>query len=340
VWVGTRAFYPLVAFLAVRYMPKYGNPTSVWPWYDLWTRFDGVRYLEIATQGYSARYLGPAGWFPGYPLLTKLLQPFFPPAVAAVLVSNLCFLGALFCLYHLFRMDLDERQTRLSLLFVALFPTAFLSTCLYSESTFLLFTSACYLSFRKGWTKTALLLAGCAALTRPVGVVLLPCLLWERSRSGKLRKSGILLYSTAVLLPVAAFFCFLWVKVGDPLSYLHIQSSLSDNLAVGGFLSTGRELLWEHKVGLAFLALAMILVTVQWAWMRGGYRILSLGLLLMGFMHLQGGCMHRFMWVAFPLFRSLEPRLGKNGFRLALFLSYLLQLALFALWVQGYRTTY
>lgn len=341
VWFVTRLTYPICGLLSTYYLsPSPLRTTKSWPWYDLWNRFDGMQYLDIVSQGYYTKYLGPAGWFPGYPLLVKLFTPILDPLWAAVVVSNLCFLGALFCLYHLFRLDFNERASRRGVLLVALFPTAFLSTVVYSESTFLLFASASLLAVRKGWWKTALLAASYATLTRLVGVVLLPCLILERRARGKGGSMDAAASCLATLGPVLAFFLYLGHKVGDPWAYVSMQRYLGHLLGLAPWLASGRALLAEHYLGLGFTALALLLLLLSWSKSSWSHRLYSCGLLSAGLIHLQGVCMQRFMWVAFPLFGGLEERLGVGGFRALLLLSWLAQMLLFALWVQGYRTVY
>jgi hypothetical protein len=340
-WVGSRLWLwgvGLLAPLLVKAAPGFQPPFH--GWLGMFHRFDSVRYLEIAQQGYFMAAQGPGGWFPGYPLLIRLLGFFDVSLLAGVLVSNLAFLGALFCLYHLFRLDLEETATRRALLLLVAFPSAFLSSCIYSEASFLLFTSASVLALRRGhWLGSVLLAAGAAAI-RPQGCLLAPLLLWERWRSQEGHARAELAWIVLVPLTVLAFFAFLQRRLGYFLTYINIQRELGLQLGVGEALAQNRALLPEHQVGLAFLVLEVALLVWGWSAMRTGDRCYVLLCIAMALSHTQGLCTHRFMWVLFPLYYQPARQLTPRATGVVLLLGLLLQATLFMLWVQGYRTTY
>lgn len=306
---------------------------------SLFDRFDSLRYLQIAERGYFMAAQGPGGWFPGYPLLMRALAPLGGGLLAGVLVSNLSFLGALFCLYHLVRLDLDEVATRRVLMLLLVFPSAFLSSCVYSEATYLLFTSASVLAVRKGYWKGSIALAAGAALIRPQGCLLAPLLLWEHWR----RRGGLgfeVAWLALVPAAVLAFFFYLQSRVGYFLTYFYIQRELGLQLGIGAALSANRHLILEQKVGLAFLGLEFALLVWGWSKMRPGYRLYVVLAMAMALAHTQGLCTHRFMWVLFPLYYAPAERLSRPVLGVVLASSLALQGLLFALWAQGYRTTY
>src|SRR4030042_1077738 len=72
----------------------------------VWQRFDTLWYLRIAAQGY-APHDGSTVYFPLYPMLIRFLGTLFVGnyLLAALVISNLAFVGVLFCLYRL-----TERQ--------------------------------------------------------------------------------------------------------------------------------------------------------------------------------------------------------------------------------------
>lgn len=339
-WAATRLILPLIGYLAYLFLVPYPEAAQAHPnWLMMWDRFDSMRYLEIAQRGYFSTYVGPAGYFPGYPLLFKIISLGSGQLWAALLVSNLAFLGGLFCLYHLLLYDLPEPSCRRILVLVLVFPTAFLSACVYSESTFFLFTTASILAVRKGWWKSSVSLGCYAALTRPTGVLLAPVLLWERWKSGSKSWPGLGLLA---LLPltVVGFFGYLEYELGNFWLYHKTQTYLADFLGVGSHLMDGRPLKAEHYVGLGFLALEIVVVLIGWTRMRGSYRIYVALSMFMALYHTQGLCTHRFMLVLFPLFIVAEQRTPKRFYPLLVLLSLLGQWLLFALWVRGYRTTY
>lgn len=339
-WLASRCWLLAVGLAApAAIAPESGLAPSSDRVMALFDRFDAMRYIQIADRGYFMSAQGPGGWFPGYPLLMRVLSPLDDPLLAGVLVSNLSFLGALFCLYHLVRLDLDEAAMRRVLMLVLVFPSAFLSSCVYSEASFLLFTSASVLAVRKGYWKGAVALACGAALIRPQGCLLAPLLLWEYWQQ---RGRVTLDIAWLALVPsvVLGFFFFLQVRLGYFLTYVYIQRELGLQLGVGATLSAHRHLLLEQKVGLAFLLLELGLLLWGWKRMRPGYRAYIVLAMAMALAHTQGLCSHRFMWVLFPLYYAPAERLSGRATLVVLTLSLGLQALLFGLWVQGYRTTY
>ena len=140
-------------------------PLSVW---------DGGWYLWVAEEGYATRQAAAAFW-PLYPIamdggrrLTGL-----PHAGVGIIVSNIAFLGALIVLQRLVQIDYGEATARRTTWLLALSPTAFFFSAVYTESIFLLLTvSALLLGRTERWTSAALVTV-LATLTRSNGVVVL-----------------------------------------------------------------------------------------------------------------------------------------------------------------------
>jgi hypothetical protein len=138
-------------------------------------RWDSVWYLMIARNGYGTRHShAQAAFYPLYPLLMRVVGWVVgSPLVAGILVSLVCFLGALVLLHRLAALELGLRDARATVLLVAFFPTALFFSAVYSESLFLLVTVGAVLAARRGRWAWAGALGGLAALTRNSGVVLL-----------------------------------------------------------------------------------------------------------------------------------------------------------------------
>jgi hypothetical protein len=189
VWVflGVRTLLFVLSAVGVGLIPlPFDQPTSVpgWParppdrgWEAVFTateRQDALWYLRLATDGYREDDLS-AAFFPMYPAIvrTVALVPGVGPLGAALLVSNAAAFGALLMLHALTRLELGRAAARRTILFIALFPTAFFLLSPYSESLFLLLSvSAFWFGRRDRWGWAAVLGAS-AALTRSVGVLLL-----------------------------------------------------------------------------------------------------------------------------------------------------------------------
>jgi hypothetical protein len=158
----------------------------------VWQRFDTLWYVKIAAQGYSPQD-GSAVYFPFYPLLTKLLGKVFLDSylLAALLISNLAYVGVLFYLYKLVEMELGKAAARRSVLYLSVFPTAFFFLAAYTESLFLLLTLAAFYHARKTRWWLAGALGFLASLTRLQGIVLAIPLLYVYLRNREFRLSRL-----------------------------------------------------------------------------------------------------------------------------------------------------
>ncbi|HWK81766.1 MAG TPA: mannosyltransferase family protein [Thermomicrobiales bacterium] len=95
------------------------------------------------------------------------------PETIGYIVSNLAFFGALTMVYLIVSMDFSPSVAHRTLWAVALFPTSFFFTAVYTESLFLLLAvSALYAARRRMWWLAGLI-GLLAALTRSAGVMLL-----------------------------------------------------------------------------------------------------------------------------------------------------------------------
>ena len=153
---------------------------------DVWGHWDARWYISIIQGGYSLQ--GPVNsiesniaFFPLYPYLVKVLafpiDPHFdkigPILVVGALVSSVFLLAALYLLVKLIRLVLqDEEVAEKSVLYLLLFPTGFLFSALYTESTFLFFLVSAFYTARQGRWLLAGLSIALATLTRPIGVLI------------------------------------------------------------------------------------------------------------------------------------------------------------------------
>ena len=316
--------------------PVFDVDRGLW---GMWARFDSTRYLEIANSGYSLGYMGPAGWFPGYPVLVRLFHWWGDVLPSALLVSNLACLGALYFVFLLARMDFGESAAKKAILVYLAFPSAFLFSCVYAESTFLFFSCGAYWCLRTGRWRWAAVLLALATSTRMVGLALLPAFCWEAGQEYRDNPNRILSLTLAPAA-VVGFFWYLHVKLGNFFLYVKTQNVFGRTLGVWANYSKHGRLLLEHKVGLGFLALEGMMLAFLWKTLRPSYRIYVLFSLAMTLYHVQGLAAHRFTLVLFPLFIALGVRMSIRYLVPWIALSSLGQAMLFAAWVQGYTATY
>ncbi len=148
-----------------------------------WANFDGVHYLNIAGNGYSAN----ARFLPLFPLLIRFLSQIFGQTipfglgqfVSALILSNLFFLLSLIVFYELIRLDYPQKISFRSLIFLLIFPTSFFFVSIYAESLFLLLALLSFYAARKRSWLWAGVLGMLLAVTRLPGISILPALIYE-----------------------------------------------------------------------------------------------------------------------------------------------------------------
>jgi hypothetical protein len=176
-------------------VPGRAGPPAAQGWHnaiDATERQDAVWYLRLADEGWSTDDAS-AAFFPLYPLTVRAVAWVLPgdDLLAALLVSNLAFLGALLALFALTAESFGDRIARRAIVVAAIFPTAFFFLAPYTESLFLLLS---ILAFREArhdrWERVALF-GALAALARSVGVLLIPAFMVEAIWTGRSRGDGV-----------------------------------------------------------------------------------------------------------------------------------------------------
>jgi len=251
--------------------PYQGVEPIIGGWAELvlgvWQRFDTLWYLKIATHGYSPED-GSTVYFPLYPLLIRaggkiLLGNYL---LAALIISNLAYIGLLFYLYRLTTLLLEEETARRTVVYLAIFPTTFFFLAGYTESLFLLFTLAAFwYAHQKRWWLAGIL-GFLASLTRLQGVILiLPLLYFYFKRERQVRPTLLAFF----LIPLGtASFLFYQYSLGASLfdlyqSHLHAQFVLPwDNVIATAQKILSPEGTFINVVNLTmtfvFLAMAVI----------------------------------------------------------------------------------
>ncbi len=243
-FLSSRLVLQVVGVLARGVFGPFVKDHYVWRYHDsvgwdIWGVLDTGWYLSIVEQGYqlySAEHLaGEAvrmnhAFFPGYPVVVKLVATLVGhPLVAGVVVSNLCFLGALLLLWRITRDRLDAPSATAVVFIAAFFPGSYVFSAMYTESLFLVLMLGCvHYAMKDRWLMVGLLGALLTA-TRLVGlVVVLPLGLlyverhgWTALRQARswLRLSALALVPLGLLL----YMLFLHRLVGNPLSFIDVQ---------------------------------------------------------------------------------------------------------------------
>jgi Mannosyltransferase (PIG-V) len=198
-------------------------PTRAWdPVTDLvfgtFDRWDAEWFLRIARDGYDEV---SAAFFPLYPALVSLLGSSLVWGTLLSLVA--AGLGA-WCISEIAREKLGMDGARDTVLILALFPTAFVFTAVYSDGLFLFLSAASFLAAERSRPWLAGVAGGLAVATRSMGLALLPALaylLWPRSLRDSWRLAPLLLLPAAL----GAYALYLDREVGDAFAFTSAQSS-------------------------------------------------------------------------------------------------------------------
>jgi len=208
---------------------------------SVWLYWDAAHYTGIAQQGYTG--LPEAAFYPLFPLLERAVSLVTGGDVvlAGVIVANVSCLTAFALLRVLAEREAGRSIARRTLILVAAFPTSFFFAMAYSESLFLLLSVGVFLALHERRWLLAGGIAALAALTRPVGVLLLLPLLIEIARGMRVTPVGarwaMLARGVGALsLPVVGFVAFN-IYVG-----LHFGAHASTYDAEGG--GWGRQFSW------------------------------------------------------------------------------------------------
>jgi hypothetical protein len=241
VYLGVRLGLFLVGLLSTALLPR-NSVTDVpgWPatqpsegWHNVftaWERHDALWFLRIASTGYRQDDAS-AAFFPLYPLLSRGLANLVGNQwlLGAYLASNLALIVGLTVLYRLTALEHGDRTARRTVLYLAVFPTAFFLFAPYTESLFLALSVGCLYAARRSCWLLAGYLGAMASLTRSTGLLLVLPLAVEAVLQYRVRRKvpqllAGLAASASVSLGIAAYFLY-WRGLADWRRPLDVQGS-------------------------------------------------------------------------------------------------------------------
>ena len=226
--VVSRVGFVVLTIVATAFLHPFGQPPYATTFLEAWFRWDAVHYAEIARDGYTAS-MHNAAFFPLQPALLALAAPLFGDnlALTGIVLSNLCFFGALLGVGALASHDFDLAPARRAMLYFTIFPTALFFFAGYAESVFLALAVWCVVALRRGAWWQAGVLGLLAALTRQMGLFLVFPFAYAyaqqagwRLRAVRPNAGWILLIPAGLLL----FMGWLWRTLGDPLAFVHVET--------------------------------------------------------------------------------------------------------------------
>jgi len=190
----------------------------------VWGRWDAVHYIDIATVGYHGTDMA---FFPLYPLLIAVAAPLIGNhLIAGLLISNVALFFGLLFLYKLVEHEYDRTVARRAIFYISIFPTAIFFSAVYPESLFFMLTVASFYYMREHRWWLAGAIGFFAALTRVEGILLVVpfAMEWAAAYKNDLRQSLDRLAPIALIpLGVLLYMGYLWVLIGDPLYFSHVQ---------------------------------------------------------------------------------------------------------------------
>ncbi|PZR56039.1 MAG: hypothetical protein DLM50_09480 [Candidatus Meridianibacter frigidus] len=199
----------------------------------VWGRWDAVHYLDIATIGYHGT---DVAFFPLFPLLITMLGRLTGShLIAGLILSNVAFFFGLLYLYKWAEHEFDRGVARRAIFYISIFPTAVFFSAVYTESLFFALTVASFYYIREHKWLAAGIIGFLAALTRVEGVLLIVPFAMECYQSNRSSAVGILRPAISICLIPLGILCYmawLWVLVGDPLAFSHVQSHWNRHLAL------------------------------------------------------------------------------------------------------------
>jgi len=315
--------------------PGHWTPAPHSLFLGFWAKWDSQWYYWIVHEGY---WLNPSqrsnvAFFPLYPLLITLLKSFFGGDITqtGVVISHAAFLGALVSLYRLTELEFgDEAAAQRTIFYLALFPTSFFFSAMYTESLFLLLAvTSVYFARRRQWAVAAVM-GFFASSTRVVGVLIWGVVMWEWLRAqgwmleqvyrrtawrslwqGLQKNWPQVLVIAAIPLGLASYTAFLQLNFHDPLAFMTVQSAWGrHNVGPLAVISRDAAYLLHSTLGQGYLARLLnlsalgasgVLSLAVWRKLGFGYAAYTL---LVVFIPAASSSMSiiRFVLAGFPMF--------------------------------------
>ncbi|WP_427160550.1 mannosyltransferase family protein [Aliinostoc sp. HNIBRCY26] len=195
-----------------------------WHWgiFDAW---DGVHYRAIATTGYEFVNDGKQhnlAFFPLFPFSIKLLMQLgLSFEVAGLLINNLAFLAALYCLYLWLKEFYGIRVAQWGTAILCWYPASMFTGVIYTEGLYLFLSTATLRAFDTKKYSWMAIWGAMATATRPTGLALIPALIMAAIKE---RRNAIAyLASLATATGVLLFSLYCTIRFHDPLAFIAAQ---------------------------------------------------------------------------------------------------------------------
>ena len=302
------------------------------------TTWDGRWYEKIADHGYPIavphgewsagtghRVQSEVAFFPLYPMLIRLVDPFIPggSSTAGVVVTLVFGALATVLVWQLTAWVTDRDTANRAAVLFCFSPGAFVLSLVYAEALMLALGAACLLALLQRRWVAAGVLAGLAGATRPNASAFAVACLWTAGVAVWQRREWRALVAP-VLAPVGmvAFFAFLWWHTGEPGIWFRVQADGwgeevdfgQRNLSVAwAFLRDPLDHPNRLVIGLSLvlvLACVGLLVKSKLPGALNAYALTTLALVLTSHINARP----RFVFVAFPLVIAVAKWARRSAF--------------------------
>ncbi len=224
-WSLSRILIWISILLVAPHLPS--SPTNIlssWGWgmFDAW---DGSHYRAIATTGYQFVNDGKQhnlAFFPLFPFSIRVLMKLgLSFEVAGLLINNLTFLAALYCLYLWLKKCYGVRVAQWGTAVLCWYPSSMFTGVIYTEGLYLFLSTATLRAFDQqqyGWMS---LWGALATATRPTGLALIPALIIATWKERKPPIAYIASLATATGVLLFSLYCL--IRFHHPLAFIAAQ---------------------------------------------------------------------------------------------------------------------
>ncbi|MEM6753556.1 MAG: hypothetical protein AAF630_11360, partial [Cyanobacteria bacterium P01_C01_bin.38] len=230
-WLFSRAVIVVAMLLIAPSLPVAENsqvPTFGWDTFYAW---DSIWYHRIVVVGYEFINDGKqysVAFFPLLPILTRVIMYLgLPFQMAATLINNAAFLGALIIFYSWVKETHGKSAACWSTAVLAWCPYSLYGSVIYTEGLFLLFSTAALRAFDKKQHLWAAIWGFLSTATRITGVMLIPAFLFVAWKQGRNLKAYLASFAVGIGALLFSLYCL--IKFGDALAFIHVQKGWRDS---------------------------------------------------------------------------------------------------------------
>jgi len=217
IWIAMLLVAPRIPLPADAFVPRFG-----WEVFDAW---DSIHYRAIATSGYEFVDDGNQhnlAFFPLFPLsLWVLMKLGLRFELAGILVNNLAFFAALYCLYFWIKEHYGNSAAQWVSAVVCCYPSSMFTTVIYTEGLYLFLSTAALRAFDDKQYRWTAFWGAMATATRPTGMALIPALAIAAWKERRPPIAYIATFATTIGILLFSLYCAIYF--GNPLAFIQAQ---------------------------------------------------------------------------------------------------------------------